>query len=56
MKIKLTNDKEKRAYLQHIGTNKRSSWLLKWLKLETYIPNLVKERRVVGREDAFKDK
>lgn len=24
--------------------NQRGSWLLKWFKLEAYIPNLVKER------------
>lgn len=28
----------------HTGANKRRSWLVKWLKLEAYILNLVGER------------
>lgn len=34
-----------------MGANKRSSWLLKVLKLKAYIPNLVKERQ--GEEKDF---
>lgn len=30
--------------MQAYGTNKRSSWLVKGLKLEVYIPNLVRKR------------
>lgn len=38
----------------HTGVNKTGSWLVKWLKLEAYIPNLVGERD--GGEKAYMER